>query len=321
MKIFKTLFATALITVLSFGCLSAQGISEAIELYNSGLKAFHASEYAQAIVDIEKALKIAANEEDEQAAELRINAEKLLPRLYFDYGRQQINNKMHTEGLATLNKAKEIAEKLGDDTVMASLHELMPQVYTIIGQADTEAGRHTEGIANFRKALEFDKTNSTIYLRLGLAQEQAKDEEGAIATFNHIVTMEGAKPADVANANRRLGTIFLRRAAAGQQTRNWTSVFDNAKKSVEHDNANMQAQRLLGAAALELKRWDDAINAFEAVLASNPAATDKNTTIYRLAMAYEGKGNRAKACANYRLIVSDPQFKAFAESKVRALCQ
>ena len=40
---------------------------------------------------------------------------------------------------------------------------------------------------------------------------------------------------------------------------------------------------------------------------------------YYLARAYEAKGNKVKAVENYKKIVGDAKFKAFAEQKIKAL--
>lgn len=321
MKIFKSLFVTALFAVLSFGCLSAQDINEAIELYNGGIKAFQESQYSKAIADVEKALQIAATVEDEQAPTVKANCEKLIPQLYFSYGKQQIVDKQYAEGLKTLDQAKTLAGKYNDADITASVNDLLPQAYIMKGSNEAAANQPAEAIASYNKALEYDKTNSTLYLRLALAQEQAKDEAAAIASFDHIVTMEGAKPADVNNAKKKLSVTYLRRAVASQKAKKWADVLTDAEKAAGYDGKNMQTQRLIGAAASELKKWDAAIAAYETVVTAEPNAKDKSTNAYRLATAYEGKGNKAKACEYYKQIVADPNYKAFAEAKVKTLCQ
>ncbi len=321
MKILKSLFVTAFFASLSFGYLNAQDINEAIELYNGGVKAFQESQYSKAIADVEKALQIASAAQDEQAPTVKTNCEKLIPQLYFSQGKQQIIDKQYAEGIITLDKAKTLAEKYNEADVTASVNDLLPQAYTMKGSDEAAANKPAEAIASFNKALEYDKANSTLYLRLGLAQEQAKDEAGAIASFDKIVAMEGAKPGDVNNAKKKLSVTYLKRAVASQRTKKWADVVADAEKAASYDDKNMQTQRLIGTAASELKKWDVAIAAYETVVAAEPNAKDKSTNAYRLATAYEGKGNKAKACEYYKQIVADPNYKAFAEAKVKTLCQ
>ncbi|MDR0295010.1 MAG: tetratricopeptide repeat protein [Prevotellaceae bacterium] len=321
MKIFKTLTVTAFFAFFSLGCLSAQDLSEAVELYNGAIKAFQESQYTQAISDIEKALQIAtAVEDDEQALDIKANCEKIIPQFYFSYAKQQIKDKEYAEALQILNKTMGLAEKYNDDEVLISAEDLTPQVYIAKGSVDVEAGNIEEGIAAYRTALELDKNNSTIYLRIAMAQ-RANDEAGALTSFDQLIAMEGAKPDDVATAKKQASNIYLKRAAAAQPAKKWNEMYENAQKAAGYDNSNTQTFKLLGMSAIELKKWKDAISAYEAVLSAEPNAKDKNTTIYRLGMAYENSNNKAKACGFYKQIVGDAQFKAFAEQKVKELCQ
>jgi len=321
MKILKTLSITAFFAFMSLGCLNAQDLAEAVDLYNSGIKAFQDSQFAQAINDVEKALQMLTSiEDDEQAASLKTNCENIIPQLYLSQAKQQVNTKQFAEALQTLDKAKELAEKYNNDEVLIFVEDLMPQVYIAKGGAEIEAGNVEGGIAEYRKALELNKTNSTIYLRIGLAQ-RANNEDDAVATFDQIIAMDGAKTDDVGTAKKQAATIFLKRAAAAQPAKQWSVVYENAKKATGYDNANMQAFRLLGLSTIELKKWREAVEACETVLNADPSAKDKNTLIYRLATAYENLNNKSKACSYYKQIVGDANFKAFAEGKVRSLCQ
>jgi tetratricopeptide (TPR) repeat protein len=322
MKIFKILSVATLFLIISLGSLNAQDLGEAIDLYNSGIKAFQESQPALAISNIEQALQVAvAIEDDEQALTLKANCEKILPQVYFSLARQQINDRLFAEALQTLNKAKELADKYDDIDVLVSVEDALPQIYTAIGTADVEAGRIEEGIAAYRKALELDKNNSSLYLRIALAQMRANDEAGAIANFDKIIAMEEAKSADVTNAQRQAVNIFLRRAQAAQAAKKWNEMYESAQKAVGYDKADMRAFRLLGASSIESKRWKDAAEAYETVLSAEPEARDKSTIIFRLATAYENLNNKAKACNFYKQLVNDAQLKAFAEHKVKELCQ
>jgi tetratricopeptide (TPR) repeat protein len=65
-----------------------------------------------------------------------------------------------------------------------------------------------------------------------------------------------------------------------------------------------------GEHALLAQRWQEAVDAFEAALAGDPASANDPQVLYDLALAYEGLGDREKARARYREVVrrfpSDP---------------
>jgi tetratricopeptide (TPR) repeat protein len=55
-----------------------------------------------------------------------------------------------------------------------------------------------------------------------------------------------------------------------------------------------------GENALLAQRWQEAVDAFEAVIAGDPAAANDPRVLYDLGLAYEGLGDREKARTRYR---------------------
>lgn len=78
-----------------------------------------------------------------------------------------------------------------------------------------------------------------------------------------------------------------------------------ASNQIIGTRAEGTAKELLakGEKALLAQRWQEAVDAFEAVLAGDPAAANDPQVIYDLAVAYEGLGEREKARARYRELV------------------
>lgn len=79
----------------------------------------------------------------------------------------------------------------------------------------------------------------------------------------------------------------------------------NATNQIIGTRAEGTAKELLerGEKALLAQRWQEAVDAFEAVLAGDPEARNDPQVIYDLAVAYEGLGEREKARARYREVV------------------
>ena len=109
--------------------------------------------------------------------------------------------------------------------------------------------------------------------------------------------------------------VFFGECEACQKAKDNRGTLENAQHSAQA-MSTPNAQKLIGVSALNLKQFDTAIEAFEAYLAIAPSAKDKSQIVYQLATAYEGRKDRAKACAYYKQIVSDPQFGAVAKYKV-----
>ena len=85
-----------------------------------------------------------------------------------------------------------------------------------------------------------------------------------------------------------------------------------ASNQIIGTRAEGTAKELLakGERALLAQRWQEAVDALEAVLAGDAAAANDPQVLYDLALAYEGLGEREKARARYREVVrrfpSDP---------------
>ena len=78
-----------------------------------------------------------------------------------------------------------------------------------------------------------------------------------------------------------------------------------ASNQIFGTRAQGTAKELLasGEQALLAQRWQEAVDAFEAVLAGDAAAANDPQVLYDLALAYEGLGEREKARARYREVV------------------
>lgn len=61
--------------------------------------------------------------------------------------------------------------------------------------------------------------------------------------------------------------------------------------------------RARGEQALLAQKWQDAVDAFEALLGGDPASANDPQVVYDLAVAYEGVGDPQKARARYRDVV------------------
>ncbi len=79
----------------------------------------------------------------------------------------------------------------------------------------------------------------------------------------------------------------------------------DASNQIIGTRAEGTAKELLakGDRALLAQRWQEAVDAFEAVLAGDPAAANDPQVVYDLALAYEGLGEREKARTRYREVV------------------
>lgn len=315
MKRIMTLLAVCLLSILSIGNMYGQDMATATDLYNAGAKALSESNYVAATESFGKALTmlkaIGAEDRGEEGESLMKEAKSILPQIYLRYGKELASAGDIDNSMVQLKKAAQIAKEYEVDGVEEEVLALMPQLLMVNASNLLNDGKLAEAIAAFEKVIAVDSLNKDAYLRIGIAQSKMDNDEAALVAFE-----KAAQLGEDLNAPKQISVIYLKRSAAAVKTKDWKEVFESAKKSNEYSESS-NGFKLLGLAGVQLKKYDEAIEALDSYLLSEPDAKDKNSMMYNLATAYEAKGNNAKACGYYKQLLNDPKFKAMAEYKVK----
>ena len=295
---------------------NAQDINQAIEFNNKGAEAVQSKNWAVAIEQYAQALAI-AQELGEDGADMVENIKGLIPSLHLFLGQELAKDAKINEAMAELNKAIETAKKYDDPgTTAADAKKLIDQINVSTATNLLNDKKYSEAIDACKVVLEADPNNGAMYLYIGMAYQALNNEAEAIAAFEKAIALGQTAAA------QRLSNIYLSQAQAAQRANppKWTAVYDLSKKALaifESVNANLT----FGSAALETKKYQEAITALDKVLSSNPNEQTKSNVIYRLARAYEGLGKTAQACGFYKQLLNDTNasIKNFAEAKVKEL--
>ncbi|MCL2502848.1 MAG: tetratricopeptide repeat protein [Bacteroidales bacterium] len=292
----------------------AQDINQAIEFNNNGAEAVKAKNWATALTQFKQALAIAAELGDD-GADMVQQIKDLIPSLHYFWGQELAKESKIDEAMEQLNKAIETAELYDDfGTTAADAKKLIDQINMSTATNFLNDKKFDEAIVAFKKILEADPNNGAIYFYIGMAYAGLNNENEAITAYEKAIELGNR------DAPPRLANIYLNQAQAAQRSNppRWTTVYDLAKKALsvaESTNANM----LFGLAAVETKRFQEAIPALEKVLSSNPNDATKENMIYRLALAYEGLGKNSEACGYYKQLVNaaNKQIADFAGHKIK----
>ncbi len=307
----KTLFATAILLVISLGTAQAQDINAAIEAYNNGATAAQEGNYPVALENLTRALEL-ATALGEEGVSVVTDCKNLIPQLYFRQAKELAAAKNSAEALSVLEKATKTAQEYNDETgIVTEARDVASKIYNIMASDAFNAKDFAAALENYKKVLDFDPQNGAAYLRIGQASANLGKEDDALAAF------EKAKEfGQEDNARKLLGSIFLKRAVSAQKSKDWAGTYEAAQKAADETD-NVQAYKLIGLAAIELKKYPEALKAWEKVVADNPSAKDINNSFYRMAVVYEGLGDKASACTYYHKILNDPNFKSIAEYKIK----
>ena len=312
MKRIKISLLSAAISLFFVIGAQAQDINQAIEFYNKGAEAVQAKDWATAITQFDQALPMLEQFGDE-GTEMAQQIKDLIPSLHYFLGQELAKNSKVNEAIVELKKAIAMAEKYDElGTTAIDAKKLIDQLNMSTATALLNDKKYEEAIAAFKTVLEADPNNGTVYLYLGLSYASLNNEPQAIASFEKAIEL-GNK-----DAASRLANIYLTQAQTAQRSNppKWTAVYDLAKKALaitETTNANL----MFGTAAVETKKYQEAITALDKVLSSNPTDQVKGNVIYRLAQAYEGLGKNSQACGYYKQLLNNATYKQMAEHKIK----
>ncbi len=309
MKKILSIIALSVIAVFSS---FAQDLESAIEMYNEGGNALNMGDKETALMYFEEALKQAANLGDE-AAELISNCKANIPALINAIGKEQAANKDFANAIATLSKAVDVATEYEQYDVIDEASSLIPQLYMQQGNIFLNEKNYQSALDNYKKVIEINPNDGNAYLRIGQASSRLGDVENAIVALNKAAELGQAKA-----ANKEMASIYLNKANSALKAKDYATALSNAKESLAIQSS-AAALQIAGTAALQLKDYNTAIENFEGFVAASPNARNIDQIKYQLATAYEAIGNKASSCVNYKAITSNPQFKEYAEHKVKEL--
>ncbi len=307
-RLFSFLAVASIATLFSVSAY-AQDLSAAAETYKNAAEAFNSGNKVEALSGFQKALE-EATALGEEGAELAAECKKLIPSVLLSLGKECANDNELGNAVKYLNEAVTLGREYGQTEVEDEAKGLIPVVLMADGDSMLNEGKFAEAAARYNEVLAADPENATAYIRTGMCMAKLDNEAAAIEAYTKAAE-KGEKEA----AYKQLNTLFANKAILAYKAKDNAGALESALKAGEYGD-NLNAAKIGGIAAFNLKRNDAAIKLLEQAAKLNPDATDVR---YYLARAYEAKGLKAKAVENYKKIVGDAKFKAFAEQKIKAL--
>jgi len=318
MKRIKISLLSILCTLFFAVGAHAQDINQAIEFNNKGVEAFKAKDWNTAITQFNQALSI-LNELGDEGKNMAQEIKDLIPSLHYFLGQELAKASKVNEAIEQLKKAIELADLYDDfNSTAADAKKLIDQLNFATATSLFNDKKYEEAIAACKVVLEADPKNGAMYLSIGKSYKELGKENDAIGAYEKAIELGNRDAASL------LANIYLTQAQAAQRATppKWSTVYDLAKKALavsESVNANF----MFGMAAVETKKFQEAITALDKVLSSNPNEPTKGNVIWRIASAYEGLGKNSEACGYYKQLLNNATFKQNAEYKIQTVlkCQ
>ena len=263
----KKIILTLASLALGAAVMSAQDLKAVSEIFNSGAESLNNGAKTEALASFQNALSQAAALGDE-GKEVVDNCKNIIPNLTISIAKD-----LFKEG-----KVDEAIEKAKEALAFAKEYEIAEEVEDaskVIGQFMFQKGNDALNAKDFAGAaeaykavLDADPANGTAALRLGMALAGAGDVTAAEEAYK-----TAAANGQEAAANKQIGNLALKAAAAALKAKDYQGALDNAVKSAEI-NPSANAFKIAGNAAAQLKKYKEAVEYFGKYLNISPNASD-----------------------------------------------
>ena len=307
----KKLIATIAVFTVALGAAFAQDLAAVTDLYNAGAEAV-STDKAAALKSFEEALTLAEALGDE-GQEIVTNCKNIIPNLKMSLAKDLVKESKFDEAVAALQEVEKVAESYEAFDVADEAKTLIPQVKMSKANGLYKAKEYDAAAAAFKDILDADPTNGNAAFYMGAALLGAGKNEDAKAAFE-IAAANGQE----ANANKQIGNIYLKEAAAALKDKKYADAVAAAAK-VNDYTENAQAWQIAGQASQAAGKNSDAIKYFEKYLEAAPTASNAGAIAFTVGALYQGAKNNAKAKEFYTKAASDPKYGAEAKKMLDAL--
>ena len=307
----KKLIATIAVFTVALGAAFAQDLAAVTDLYNAGAEAV-STDKAAALKSFEEALTLAEALGDE-GQEIVTNCKNIIPNLKMSLAKDLVKESKFDEAVAALQEVEKVAESYEAFDVADEAKTLIPQVKMSKANGLYKAKEYDAAAAAFKDILDADPTNGNAAFYMGAALLGAGKNEDAKAAFE-IAAANGQE----ANANKQIGNIYLKEAAAALKDKKYADAVAAAAK-VNDYTENAQAWQIAGQASQAAGKNNDAIKYFEKYLEAAPTASNAGAIAFTVGALYQGAKNNAKAKEFYTKAASDPKYGAEAKKMLDAL--
>ena len=307
----KKLIATIAAFTVALGAAFAQDLAAVTEVYNAGAEAV-STDKAAALKSFEEALKLAEALGDE-GQEIVANCKNIIPNIRMSLAKDLVKESKFDEAVAALQEVEKVAEAYEVFDVADEAKTLVPQV-KMSHAGNLLNGKDYDGAAAiYKEVLDADPANGNAALRLGVALNGAGKLEEAKAAFE-----TAAANGQEATANKQIGNIYLKEAAAALKEKKYADAVAAAAK-VNDYTENAQAWQIAGQASQAAGKNSDAIKYFEKYLEAAPTASNAGAIAFTVGALYQGAKNNAKAKEFYTKAAGDPKYGAEAKKMLDAL--
>ncbi|WP_283391375.1 tetratricopeptide repeat protein [Millionella massiliensis] len=261
-------------------------MKEAGELINN-------KKFVEAIPVLEEVIKM-GQAVGADAVDITTEAQKMLPQLYLQKGVVAVQAKKMDEAIAAFEKAENLADLQGDVMTTRKAGRFVSNIYMAIGVNSFNAKDYAKALESFQKGLAQDTANIQLAYFTAKSYAELKQLDKAVDLYKQVIAAgaENSKyEKQAASAQADMDNYMLVAASEAAQAGDLEKVQTYVAAIPKNADANL----LLIQTANNLKKYDVVVangdNAYEA----QTDEAKKSDVAYLTGVAYQNKGNNAKA--------------------------
>lgn len=295
--------------------LMAQNLNSAGKAYNKGIELAGEGKTMDAIESYNKCADICA-ELGEVGEGLGIKAETQITNLYMNMGIEQLKAKNYDSAIIILNETKVYADKVGDPSTNDKLNNYFAAAYTGTGIELYKTKKYKKAEEEYNKALEFNAGYASAHYYLVLTYSKL-DDAGMLEESVENVMQYSTKDEQKAKAKLAAASYFLKSGHNAVKEEQYNIASAMAEQSIQYNPDNAAAFYILALAYNEQENWGNAVKAAEKSVSYE--GEDKTSYYFELGRAYEGMGEKDKACEAYGKVTKGPNKDAAEYQRVSVL--
>lgn len=313
-KVFRAGFRTLtmfIIMALSLQAFGQAEMSQVVEAFNAGVAQMKTNPDV-AVVSFEKAVSL-ANEVGEEANDIKDQAIKQIPKMYWESAKLYVGKKDYDGALVKLDACIKSAREIGDNAQASRANSTALTIMNTQGSGALAAKDYEGAIGYFDSVIEREPRYAKAYLGKVLVYDEMNDydkmEEAAKKGLEAAKASRDTKTSE--DISRKVRRTFFNKAQESMKNKEYDSAIDNLTRSIDFGNANADTYYQLGLAQEGVEKWSDAIDSFtEALEYEAGGDTDKAKIYFEMGKSYQALSDTANACASYRKAL----FGEFAEA-------
>ena len=306
----KKLFVAIATFCLAAAVAGAQDFNAAVDAFNAGAQALETNK-TEALAQFRSALAQAQACEGEEAADLVAKCKEVIPGTLLSIAKEQINDALYDEAIATLKEAKTVAAEYAAQEAVEEAADLIANAQLRKGTTLLKAKDFAGAAAAFGEVTAIDAENGQAYLLLGQALLQGGSTQDAIAALTK------ANELGEDQAGKLLSNSYLKQGMALLKAGKNADAIEVLEKSNSFaESAN--AYKLIASAYTKSGKSAKAIEAYKKYLEIEPSAKDAADIMFTIAATAQKAGDKATAIEYYKKL-SGSKYAAQAEAQLKTL--